>query len=246
MVPLLEVENLKVNYGRIRALRGFSLKVDEGKAVAVLGSNGAGKTTLLKTISGLPQVASRSIEMKVEQGEIRFAGRKIDRELPETIVRLGIAHVPEGREIFPDLTVEENLKMGAYTRKGFAEGEIKRIYSHFPILAERRGMRAERLSGGEQQMLAIGRALMAQPRLLLLDEPSLGLAPLLVESVFAIIRRIKARGVTILLVEQNAWQALEIADRGYVMETGKIILADTADVLKANPEVETAYLGGAV
>jgi branched-chain amino acid transport system ATP-binding protein len=245
VVLLLEVENLKVNYGRIRALRGFSLQVDEGKAVAVLGSNGAGKTTLLKTISGLPQVASRSIEMKVEQGEIRFAGQKIDRELPETIVRLGIAHVPEGREIFPDLTVEENLKMGAYTRKGFTAEEIKHIYSHFPILAERRGMRAETLSGGEQQMLAIGRALLTRPRLLILDEPSLGLAPLVVNQIFTILRSIlKEDPISVLLVEQNANLALQFAGFAYILENGRGVLSGTSEVLRQNETVREFYLGG--
>ena len=236
---MLQLDSIDVNYGKIQVLKGVSLTVNDGELVTLIGSNGAGKSTTLRTISGL---------LRPRQGSITYDGRRIDRMRSHEIVRMGIVHCPEGRRLFGHLTVNENLRLGAVSQPDRAAVAKARreVYELFPLLEERGSQAASTLSGGEQQMLAIGRALMAQPRLLLLDEPSLGLAPLLVESVFAIIRRIKARGVTILLVEQNAWQALEIADRGYVMETGKIILADTADVLKSNPDVETAYLGGAV
>ena len=236
---MLQLDSIDVYYGKIQVLKDVSLTVNDGEMVTLIGSNGAGKSTTLRTISGL---------LRPRQGSITYDGQRIDRMRPHEVVRRGIVHCPEGRRLFGHLTVNENLRLGAVsqTNRAAIANTRREVYELFPLLEERGNQAASTLSGGEQQMLAIGRALMAQPRLLLLDEPSLGLAPLLVESVFAIIRRIKARGVTILLVEQNAWQALEIADRGYVMETGKIILADTADVLKANPEVETAYLGGAV
>lgn len=241
---LLEVDNLKVSYGRVRALRGFSLHVEQGAAVAVLGSNGAGKTTLLKTISGVPQAASRSLEMEVEQGEIRFEGRRIDTESPDAIVLLGVAHVPEGREVFPDLTVEENLRLGAYARRKFNSAELEQVYAHFPLLAERRRNRAQTLSGGEQQMLAVGRALLAKPRLLLLDEPSLGLAPAFVDRIFEILRAIRRQeGISVLLVEQNAHLALDFADFGYVLENGRGMLAGTSDALRRNETVREFYLG---
>jgi len=236
---VLRLDNIDVYYGKIQTLKGVSLTVSDGELVTLIGSNGAGKSTTLRTISGL---------MRPRQGSITYEDRPIDRLPAHEIVNLGIVHCPEGRRLFGHLSVSENLRLGAVTprsRGDFEQGK-REVFELFPRLEERRNQSAATLSGGEQQMLAIGRALMAKPRLLLLDEPSLGLAPLLVESVFDIIRRIKAQGVTILLVEQNAWQALDIADRGYVMETGKIILADSAAALRANPQVEQAYLGGEV
>jgi branched-chain amino acid transport system ATP-binding protein len=236
---VLQIDGIDVYYGKIQTLKSVSLTVNDGELVTLIGSNGAGKSTTLKTISGL---------LRPKMGSITYNGQRIDQTPPHEIVSLGIVHCPEGRRLFGHLTVAENLRLGAATRRDHAEIERARqqVYELFPRLEERGTQSASTLSGGEQQMLAIGRALMAQPKLLLLDEPSLGLAPLLVESVFATIRRIKAQGVTILLVEQNAWQALEIADRGYVMETGKIILADTASALLTNPQVEQAYLGGEI
>ena len=236
---MLRLDNIDVYYGKIQTLKGVSLTVSDGELVTLIGSNGAGKSTTLRTISGL---------MRPRQGSITYEDRPIDRLPAHEIVNLGIVHCPEGRRLFGHLSVTENLRLGAVTprsRGDFEQGK-REVFELFPRLEERRNQSAATLSGGEQQMLAIGRALMAKPRLLLLDEPSLGLAPLLVESVFDIIRRIKAQGVTILLVEQNAWQALDIADRGYVMETGKIILADSAAALRTNPQVEQAYLGGEV
>jgi branched-chain amino acid transport system ATP-binding protein len=236
---VLEVNDIDVYYGKSQTLKSVSLTVNDGELVALIGSNGAGKSTTLKTISGL---------LRPRKGTITYNGKRIDQLPPHEIVSTGIVHCPEGRRLFGHLTVAENLHLGAATQRDRAviERTRRQVYELFPRLEERSGQSSSTLSGGEQQMLAIGRALMAQPRLLLLDEPSLGLAPLLVESVFDTIRRIKAQGVTILLVEQNAWQALDVADRGYVMETGKIILADTALALRKNPEVEQAYLGGAV
>ena len=234
---MLQIDEIDVYYGKIQTLKSVSLTVNDGELVTLIGSNGAGKSTTLKTISGL---------LRPRVGTITYNGQRIDHMPSHQIVSLGIVHCPEGRRLFGHLSVAENLRLGAVTRRDRAEIEQARqqVYELFPRLEERKSQSASTLSGGEQQMLAIGRALMSQPKLLLLDEPSLGLAPLLVESVFATIRRIKAQGVTILLVEQNAWQALEIADRGYVMETGSIILADTAAALRANPQVEQAYLGG--
>ena len=236
---MLQIDNIDVYYGKIQALKGVSLTVNDGELVALIGSNGAGKSTTLRTISGL---------MRPKQGSITYNGQPIDKLPSHEIVRLGVVHCPEGRHIFGSLSVNENLRLGAVTQTdaNLIEKTRKDVYELFPRLSERANQQAGTLSGGEQQMLAIGRAMMSQPKLLLLDEPSLGLAPLLVESVFDIIQRIKQRGVTIFLVEQNAWQALEIADRGYVMETGKITLADSAAALLSNPEVEQAYLGGAV
>jgi branched-chain amino acid transport system ATP-binding protein len=234
---MLELNDIHVFYGNISALNGVSFRVDKGELVALIGSNGAGKSTTLKTISGL---------LRPRQGKIIYQDRDISRERTDRIVGMGLSHCPEGRRIFGRLTVRENLLLGAVRHKGQLSDDLDRIYTLFPRLKERLAQAGGTLSGGEQQMLAIGRALMAQPKLLLLDEPSLGLAPLLVESVFATIRRIKSQGVTILLVEQNAWQALDVADRGYVMETGRITLADSAAALKANPQVEQAYLGGEV
>ncbi|NKB69218.1 MAG: ATP-binding cassette domain-containing protein [Candidatus Latescibacteria bacterium] len=240
---LLKVDNLKVSYGLTRALMGFSMEMEEGQAIAVLGTNGAGKTTLLKTLSGFPQVASRALDMEVEEGEIHFAGQRIDRLRPDAIVRGGLVHVPEGREVFRDLTVEENLRMGAYARRAHRNGELERIFEYFPALAPRRRQRAETLSGGEQQMLAIGRALMGQPRLLLLDEPSLGLAPVIVEQIFAILNSIRQQGITVLLVEQNAQLALDFADFAYILENGRGVLSGPCAQLKNNDMVQEFYLG---
>jgi branched-chain amino acid transport system ATP-binding protein len=233
---LLTVNNIETYYGSIQALKGVSLDVPEGRTVTLLGANGAGKTTTLKTISGITPAT---------RGTIEFMGQRIDRMAPEKVVRLGISHVPEGRQVFPDLTVTENLKMGAYTRKGRRdiEASLQRVYAYYPILQERRQQLAGTLSGGEQQMLAIGRALMARPRLLLLDEPSLGLAPKLVEEIFQIIQTINQEGMTVLLVEQNANKALHIAHYGYVLETGRMTLMDEAKQLLQNDHVRRSYLG---
>jgi branched-chain amino acid transport system ATP-binding protein len=234
---LLNVENLEVSYGAIKALHGVSLSIDAGEIVALIGSNGAGKTTLLRTISGLLRPGAGSIDWKE---------RALNRLAPHEIVRLGISQAPEGRQIFPDLTVRENLLLGAYqrTRRREIDESVDRGYGLFPVLAERRHQKAGTLSGGEQQMLAIARALMARPTLLLLDEPSLGLAPLIVRKIFEIIRTINGQGTTVFLVEQNAHMALTIAHRGYVLQTGKVILADRALSLLKNDEVKKAYLGG--
>jgi branched-chain amino acid transport system ATP-binding protein len=234
--PLLTVDGIETFYGGIQALKGVSLEVPEGSIVTLLGANGAGKSTTLKSISGL---------VPPTRGTVAFSGRRIDGLPSEKIVRLGISHVPEGRELFPELTVLENLKMGAYTRtdkRAVARG-LERVQAHFPILAERRLQLAGTLSGGEQQMLAIGRALMAEPRLMLLDEPSLGLAPMLVEEIFRIIREIHDHGTTVLLVEQNANKALSIADYGYVLETGTVSLAGDSRQLLRDDHVRRSYLG---
>ena len=236
---ILSIENLEVRYGGIRALQGVSLKVDAGEIVALIGSNGAGKTTLLRTISGLLRPAG---------GEVVWQNPKLDLTAlpPHEIVRLGVSHVPEGRQIFANLTVRENLLLGAYqkTSRPQISEDIEKCYSLFPVLSERRSQRSGTLSGGEQQMLAIGRALMARPRLLLLDEPSLGLAPLIVRKIFQIIQEINAAGTTIFLVEQNANMALSIAHRGYVLQTGHVIMTDAASKLLQDPQVKAAYLGG--
>lgn len=234
---ILQVRNLESYYGPIMAIRGVSLEVRQGQIVTVLGANGAGKTTLLKTISGV---------MDPEKGQIFYGGENIAGQNPDRIVRAGIVHVPEGREVFPLLTVEENLKMGAFTRSDAAgiKADEEMVYSYFPILAERRRQAAGTLSGGQQQMLAIGRGLMARPKLMLLDEPSLGLSPLLVKEIFQIIRRLnREQGVTMMLVEQNAKVALEVADYGYVMELGRIVMADEASRLLQSKDVQEFYLG---
>jgi branched-chain amino acid transport system ATP-binding protein len=234
-MSLLEVEDLVVNYGQIQALRGISLRVEEGEAVAMLGANGAGKTTLMRSLSGL--IPSR-------EGHVRYRDTDITHLGADRIVRLGITQAPEGRRVFGTLSVVENLMLGAYTRPpAESAGSLDQVYALFPRLHERRGQLAGTLSGGEQQMLAIGRALMARPRLLLLDEPSLGLAPLLVKAIFRALQEIRDTGVTILLVEQNARMALKLADRGYVLEVGRIVIADDAKALLASPEVQAAYLG---
>lgn len=236
-MALLELRDVHTYYGNIHALKGISLSVDEGEIVTLIGANGAGKSTTLKTISGL---------LHPRQGEVLFEGKRIDGRPPHDIVALGICQSPEGRRIFPRMTVRENLEMGAFQREKGPElaTDFERVYSLFPRLKERSGQNGGTLSGGEQQMLAIGRALMARPRLLLLDEPSMGLAPILVEQIFDIIKDINAAGTTVLLVEQNALMALGIAVRGYILQTGEIVLQDSADKLIVNPEVQKAYLGG--
>ncbi|MBC8123203.1 MAG: ABC transporter ATP-binding protein [Gemmatimonadaceae bacterium] len=230
----LEVKDLRAGYGLIEVLHGINLRVQPGELVTVIGPNGAGKSTLLRTISGL---------IRPKSGEIRLDAERLDRLEPDVIVRRGLIHVPEGRRIFSRLTVLENLEMGAYTRKESIASELEDIYKLFPILKERNSQRAGTLSGGEQQMLAIGRAMLAQPKLLVLDEPSMGLAPLIVRSIFDIIARIRARGVMVLLVEQNALQALGLADRGYVLENGRIVLEGPAQELLDSGEVRRSYLG---
>ncbi len=239
---LLEVRNLEVSYGLTTVLKGVSLGVPEDGIVAMLGTNGAGKTTLLRTICGFVPV-SGTLEMEVDEGGVFLDGERIDRLTPDRVVARGVCHVPEGREIFRDLSVEENLRMGGYTRGRDANSSLDAVYAHFPLLAERRHQRGETLSGGEQQMLAIGRALMGRPRLLMLDEPSLGLAPVVVEHIFAIIREIRRQGVAILLVEQNAELALEVADFTYVMETGKVMAEGSGEELRHNDVVREFYLG---
>ena len=235
---MLELEDLRAGYGNIEALHGISLSVAEGEIVTLIGANGAGKTTTLMTISGC---------VRARSGAIRFRGRDISGLPPHEIVALGLVQSPEGRKIFPRLSVAENLEMGAFTRRdpdGIAADQ-NRVFELFPILGERRRQPGGTLSGGEQQMLAIARALMARPRLLLLDEPSLGLAPLVVSRIFDVIRELNRDGTTILLVEQNAQMALKAAHRGYVLETGTIAMADAADQLLADPRVRSAYLGDA-
>jgi branched-chain amino acid transport system ATP-binding protein len=235
-MPLLEVDSLDVFYGAIHALKGLSLSVDEGEVVTLIGANGAGKSTTLKTISGL---------LRPRGGTIRFAGQEISRTPPDRIVAMGLSQAPEGRRIFQNRTVRENLDLGAFTRRdlGGIRSDLEEVLTLFPRLKERLSQPAGTLSGGEQQMLAMGRALMARPRLLLLDEPSLGLAPFLVKDIFRIIGEINRRGTTVLLVEQNAAMALEAAGRGYVLETGEVVLADTGKALLNNPDVQRAYLG---
>jgi branched-chain amino acid transport system ATP-binding protein len=233
---MLELTNVNAYYGRIRALKDISLHVDEGKIVSLLGANGAGKTTTVRTIVGLNRSAAN---------DIRFEGRQIGKIPPHKIVRLGIAMVPERRELFGDMKVLDNLEMGAYSRAGAAQmrRDLEWIYSLFPILAERRRNRATDLSGGQQQMLAIGRALMSHPRLLLLDEPTLGLAPLIVRQIFAILRQLNQEGMTILLIEQNANQALKLSEYSYILENGRIALEGKSAVLGADPTVQRSYLG---
>jgi branched-chain amino acid transport system ATP-binding protein len=234
---MLQVENITVYYGNIQAIKGVTLDIQEGEIVTLIGANGAGKSTLLKTVSGL---------LKPKEGQILYEGKPIGGKAAQAIVKQGISHVPEGRRIFANMTVEENLQLGAYLRRDRAgiKKDMEQVYELFPRLLERLKQQAGTLSGGEQQMLAMGRALMAKPKLLLLDEPSMGLAPLLVKTIFRIIEEIKATGTTILLVEQNAHLALSIADRAYVMETGRIVLSGTANELTESEQVKMAYLGG--
>ena len=233
-MALLEVTGVQVRYGTVPALHDFSVVVNQGEIVTLLGANGAGKTTTLRMISGLHH-ASR--------GTVCFEGVDISRFPPHKVVELGISHAPEGRRIFPQMTVLENLEIGSYYKSHGLSSKIERVYDLFPILKERHKQAGGNLSGGEQQMLAIGRALMAEPRLLLLDEPSMGLAPLFVQTIFEILKTIRDQGVTILLVEQNAAKALQLADRGYVLETGRIVLQSSADVLLRDDRVRMAYLG---
>ena len=236
-MAMLEVKDLHVHYGMIEALKGFSLTVEEGHIVSLIGANGAGKTTLLQSISGI---------VKKSGGEVMFLGNDIYKASPQKIVAQGLTQVPEGRRIFTGLSVYENLMMGAYLRKDKKgiEEDLQKIYKQFPILEQRKGQDASTLSGGEQQMLAMGRALMARPKLLLLDEPSMGLAPILVKEIFSIIQEINQTGTTVLLVEQNAKMALSIADYAYVLETGNVVLSGSGQDLIESPEIQKAYLGG--
>ncbi len=235
-MAMLEVKDLEVNYGVIKAIKGVSFEVNEGEVIALIGANGAGKTTILHTVSGL---------LNKTAGTVFFEGKDITKEPAHKIVSLGMAHVPEGRRVFSQLTVLENLNMGAYTRKDKKELEdtLQMVYERFPRLKERKNQTAGTLSGGEQQMLAMGRALMSHPKLILMDEPSMGLSPILVEEIFKIIRDISAGGTTVLLVEQNAKKALSIADRAYVLETGNITLSGDAKELMNDESVKKAYLG---
>lgn len=233
---MLSVRNMNVYYGKIHAVKDVSFDVKDGEIVTLIGANGAGKSTILKTVSGL---------LHSTTGSITFEGTELNHVAPHRIVPLGIAHVPEGRRIFQAMTVEENLEMGAYAQPpALTEPRMENVFKRFPRLQERRKQIAGTLSGGEQQMLAMGRGLMGHPKLLMLDEPSMGLAPILVEQIFSIIRELRDHGTTILLVEQNARMALKIADRGYVLETGKIVLSGTGEELLNSTEVKKAYLGG--
>jgi branched-chain amino acid transport system ATP-binding protein len=235
-MALLELEDVHTFYGNIEALKGIALEVQEGECVTLIGSNGAGKSTTLRSISALTRPRT---------GSIRFAGTDIANAAPQDVVRLGISQSPEGRHCFPRMTVRENLDLGAYLRddRSGIEKDMQRVFSLFPRLSERDRQKAGTMSGGEQQMLAIGRALMARPKLLLLDEPSMGIAPILVERIYETIAEINRQGTTILLVEQNANFALAVSSRGYVLETGRIVLADRSDALRENPDVQRAYLG---
>ena len=235
-MPLLEVDAVDTYYGRVQALHGVSLTIDEGEIVTLIGSNGAGKTTTLRTISGLNRPA---------RGKVRLRGTDISGLAPDRVVVRGIGHAPEGRRVFGRMSVRDNLFLGAYVRKDAAgiRSDEERVFGFFPRLAERRNQIAGTLSGGEQQMLAIGRALMSRPKLLLLDEPSLGLAPILVDTIFQVIREINSQGTTILLIEQNAAKALQVANRGYVLETGRIVQEGTSKALLKSPDVQRAYLG---
>jgi branched-chain amino acid transport system ATP-binding protein len=234
---MLKVDGIDVFYGNIHALKGVSLEINEGEIVTLIGANGAGKSTLLKTLSGL---------LKPKTGSIEYLGNSISGKAPQSIVKVGISHVPEGRRVFANMSVEENLELGAYLRKDSKEirKDIQSVYDLFPRLQERRKQLSGTLSGGEQQMLAMGRAIMAKPKLLLLDEPSMGLAPLMVKTIFQIIEKINQDGTTILLVEQNANMALSVANRAYVIETGRIEISGTAAELQASEEIKKAYLGG--
>ena len=236
-MSMLKVENLSVHYGMIQAVRDVSFEVNEGEVVSLIGANGAGKTTILRTLSGL---------VRPSAGKIQFLGKEIQKLPAQKIVAGGLSQVPEGRHVFPGLTVMENLEMGAFLKKNREENQanLKKVFSRFPRLEERKNQDAATLSGGEQQMLAMGRALMSTPKLLLLDEPSIGLAPIFIQEIFDIIQDIQKQGTTVLLIEQNANKALAISDRGYVLETGKIVLSGTGKELAASDEVRKAYLGG--
>ena len=235
MAEILNIENINVYYGQIHALMDISLKVDEGEVVALIGANGAGKTTTLRTISGL---------LRSKTGSIKFMGNEVSHTEAHKLVSMGVAHVPEGRRIFSQMTVQENLEMGAYTNSANLKAGIEDVYERFPRLKHRMNQVAGTLSGGEQQMLAMGRALMSKPKLLMLDEPSMGLAPILVDQIFEIIKNLNKAGTTILLVEQNAQMALSVAHRAYVIETGRITLSGTGAELAQSEEVKNAYLGG--
>jgi branched-chain amino acid transport system ATP-binding protein len=235
-MPMLELSEIHTYYGNIEALKGVTLTVEEGECVTLIGSNGAGKSTTLRSVSGLTPA---------REGQVTFEGMDITRTAPQDIVRLGISQSPEGRKCFPRMTVRENLDMGAYLRRDKDVGEdLDRVFELFPRLQERERQKAGTMSGGEQQMLAIGRALMARPRLLLLDEPSMGISPILTERIYDTIAEINRQGTTILLVEQNANFALGVSQRGYVLETGKVVLSNESAALKEDPEVQKAYLGG--
>ena len=236
-MSMLKVENLSVHYGMIQAVRDVSFEVNEGEVVSLIGANGAGKTTILRTLSGL---------VRPSAGKIEFLGQEIQKTPAQKIVASGLSQVPEGRHVFSGLTVMENLEMGAFLKKNREENQanLKKVFSRFPRLEERKNQDAATLSGGEQQMLAMGRALMSTPKLLLLDEPSMGLAPIFIQEIFDIIQDIQKQGTTVLLIEQNANKALAISDRGYVLETGKIVLSGTGKELAASDEVRKAYLGG--
>ena len=236
-MSMLKVENLSVHYGMIQAVRDVSFEVNEGEVVSLIGANGAGKTTILRTLSGL---------VRPSAGKIQFLGKEIQKLPAQKIVAGGLSQVPEGRHVFPGLTVMENLEMGAFLKKNLEENQanLKKVFSRFPRLEERKNQDAATLSGGEQQMLAMGRALMSTPKLLLLDEPSMGLAPIFIQEIFDIIQDIQKQGTTVLLIEQNANKALAISDRGYVLETGKIVLSGTGKELASSEEVRKAYLGG--
>lgn len=235
-MSMLEINDLEVHYGVIKAIKGVSFKVEEGEVIALIGANGAGKTTILHTITGL---------LKPTAGSVTFNGQDITRSAAHSIVRMGMAHVPEGRRVFSNLTVLQNLKLGAYTRKdkNEIESNLEMVFGRFPRLKERQNQISGTLSGGEQQMLAMGRALMSNPRIILMDEPSMGLSPIFVNEIFDIIKAVKADGTTVLLVEQNAKKALSIADRGYVLETGNIVLTGPAKELLNNDDIKKAYLG---
>lgn len=234
---MLKVNNLQVNYGMINAVRNVSFEVNEGEIVTLIGANGAGKSTILRTISGLVRASGGSVE---------YEGKNLEKYSPKKIVEAGISQVPEGRHVFKGLSVKENLELGAFLRKDKdqIEQDLQNVYKRFPVLSERLKQDASTLSGGEQQMLAMGRALMSKPRLLLLDEPSMGLAPIFIKEIFSIIESIQKQGTTVLLIEQNAKMALQIATRGYVLETGKVVLSGSGEELLASDEVQKAYLGG--
>ena len=234
-MALLEIRDLVVSYGAIKAVKGISFDVDRGELVTLIGANGAGKSTIMKSVSGI---------VRPQSGTIAFDGKPIQGQSSHRIVQMGLCQVPEGRQIFPKMSVQENLDMGAYTRTGAYSQDIEEMYDMFPVLRERRRQMAGTLSGGEQQMLAVARAMMAHPKLLMLDEPSLGLAPLIVQDIFGMLKRIRAAGTTILLVEQNARMALGISDRAYVMETGRIVLTGTGNELLHNDRVIEFFLGG--
>lgn len=236
METILKVDNINVYYGSIHAIKGVSFEVAKGEVVTLIGANGAGKSTTLNTIAGL---------LRSKTGSVTFLGEELSKVPPHKVVAKGLAMVPEGRRVFLQMTTQENLEMGAYTQKGTpSEADLEMVYEQFPRLKERRKQVAGTLSGGEQQMLAMGRALMSHPQLLMLDEPSMGLAPILVEQIFEIIQKLHQSGTTILLVEQNAQAALSVADRGYVLETGKVVMSGTGGELLASPAIKKAYLGG--